>query len=139
MRRQNSVTGQVSGRASPPTSPRRGGPLGRVEPELLFLVRYEAGTISVSHIADILGLTHQRTSLIVRRPGFPAPVGRERSEPPLGSARGHGVGEGMAAGGAMALRRPILPTTNRPSARSSRSPWTHVATDSVNSSLNRTP
>jgi hypothetical protein len=34
-------------------------------------------TISVSHIADILGLTHQRTSLIVRRPGFPAPVGRE--------------------------------------------------------------
>jgi phage terminase Nu1 subunit (DNA packaging protein) len=34
-------------------------------------------TINVSEIADILGVTHQRTSVIVRQPGFPAAVGRE--------------------------------------------------------------
>jgi predicted DNA-binding transcriptional regulator AlpA len=34
-------------------------------------------TVRLIEIADILGVTHQRTSMIVRRPDFPKPVGRE--------------------------------------------------------------
>jgi hypothetical protein len=34
-------------------------------------------TVRIIEIAEILGVTHQRTSVIVRRPDFPAPVGRE--------------------------------------------------------------
>jgi hypothetical protein len=34
-------------------------------------------TVNVSQIAEILGVTHQRTSVIVCQPGFPKPVGRE--------------------------------------------------------------
>jgi hypothetical protein len=34
-------------------------------------------TVRVTQIADILGVTHQRTSVIVGQPGFPAPVARE--------------------------------------------------------------
>ena len=33
--------------------------------------------VNVSEIADILDVTHQRTSVIVRQAGFPKPVGRE--------------------------------------------------------------
>jgi predicted DNA-binding transcriptional regulator AlpA len=36
-----------------------------------------AKTIRLIEIAEILGVTHQRTSVIVRQPAFPAPVGRE--------------------------------------------------------------
>jgi hypothetical protein len=34
-------------------------------------------TVHIIEIAEILGVTHQRTSVIVRRPDFPAPVGRQ--------------------------------------------------------------
>jgi hypothetical protein len=34
-------------------------------------------TVNVSEIADILGVTHQRASVIVRQPGFPKQVGRQ--------------------------------------------------------------
>jgi len=34
-------------------------------------------TVNVSEIAGLLGVTHQRASVIFRQPGFPAPVGRE--------------------------------------------------------------
>jgi hypothetical protein len=34
-------------------------------------------TVRLVEIAEILGVTHQRTSAIVRQPGFAAPVGRE--------------------------------------------------------------
>jgi hypothetical protein len=34
-------------------------------------------TIRLVEIADILGVTHLRTFVIVRQSGFPAPVGRE--------------------------------------------------------------
>jgi len=30
--------------------------------------------VNVSEIAELLGVTHQRVSVIVREPGFPAPV-----------------------------------------------------------------
>jgi predicted DNA-binding transcriptional regulator AlpA len=33
--------------------------------------------VRVTEIAELLGVTHQRTSVIVRQPGFPAPVGRQ--------------------------------------------------------------
>jgi hypothetical protein len=33
--------------------------------------------VNVSEIAELLGVTHQRASVIVRQPEFPAPVGRE--------------------------------------------------------------
>jgi hypothetical protein len=33
--------------------------------------------VNVSEIAELLGVTHQRASVIVRQPGFPASVGRE--------------------------------------------------------------
>jgi hypothetical protein len=49
-------------------------------------------------IAELLGVTHQRTSVIVRQPGFPVPVGRkgqsrlwDRREV---TARGEEVAEG---------------------------------------------
>jgi hypothetical protein len=34
-------------------------------------------TVHLTEIADLLGVIHQRTSVIVRMPDFPAPVGRE--------------------------------------------------------------
>lgn len=34
-------------------------------------------TVRLTEIAGILGVSHQRTSVIVRQPGFPKPVGRE--------------------------------------------------------------
>ena len=34
-------------------------------------------TVRLIQIAAILGVTHQRASVIVRQPGFPKPVGRE--------------------------------------------------------------
>jgi prophage regulatory protein len=37
----------------------------------------EPRTVNVSEIAEILGVTHQRASVIVRQRGFPKPVGRE--------------------------------------------------------------
>jgi hypothetical protein len=37
----------------------------------------KAGTIRLVEIAEILGVTHQRASAIVRRPDFPGPVGRQ--------------------------------------------------------------
>jgi hypothetical protein len=58
-------------------------------------------TVRLIEIAEILNVTHQRTSMIVHQPGFPAPVGHKGSEPPLGLARGCGVGEGVAAGEAV--------------------------------------
>jgi predicted DNA-binding transcriptional regulator AlpA len=36
-----------------------------------------ASTIRLVEIAELLGVTHQRTSVIVRLRGFPKPVGRE--------------------------------------------------------------
>ena len=36
-----------------------------------------ARTVRLIEIVDILGVTHQRTSVIVRQPGFPKPVGHE--------------------------------------------------------------
>jgi hypothetical protein len=36
-----------------------------------------ARTIRLAEIADILGVSHQRTSVNARQPGFPKPVGRE--------------------------------------------------------------
>jgi predicted DNA-binding transcriptional regulator AlpA len=37
----------------------------------------EGRTVRLVEIAELLGVTHQRTSVIVRQPGFPKPVGRE--------------------------------------------------------------
>jgi hypothetical protein len=34
-------------------------------------------TVNISEIAELLRVTHQRTSVIVRQPGFPKPVSRE--------------------------------------------------------------
>jgi predicted DNA-binding transcriptional regulator AlpA len=34
-------------------------------------------TVRITEIAELLGVTHQRTSVIVRQRGFPKPVGRE--------------------------------------------------------------
>jgi hypothetical protein len=34
-------------------------------------------TVRITEIAELVGVTHQRTSVIVRQPGFPAPAGRE--------------------------------------------------------------
>jgi hypothetical protein len=34
-------------------------------------------SVRLTEIAEILGKTHQRTSVIVHQPGFPKPVGRE--------------------------------------------------------------
>jgi predicted DNA-binding transcriptional regulator AlpA len=36
-----------------------------------------ASTIRLVEIAELLGVTHQRASVIVRQPGFPKPVGYE--------------------------------------------------------------
>jgi hypothetical protein len=33
--------------------------------------------VRLTEIAELLGVSHQRTSVIVRQPGFPAPIGRE--------------------------------------------------------------
>jgi hypothetical protein len=33
--------------------------------------------VRIAEITEILGVTHQRTSVIVRQSGFPAQVGRE--------------------------------------------------------------
>ncbi len=69
------------------------------------------GTVRLVEIAEILGVTHQRTSVIVRKPGFPEPVGREGQSRLW--ARGHSMGEAVAAGEALALtarlrwKRPI--------------------------------
>jgi predicted DNA-binding transcriptional regulator AlpA len=35
-----------------------------------------AATVRIIEIAELLGVTHQRASVIVRQPGFPKPVGR---------------------------------------------------------------
>jgi hypothetical protein len=43
-------------------------------------------TVRVTEVAEILGVTHQRTSVIVLQPGFAAPVGREGQSRPLESA-----------------------------------------------------
>jgi hypothetical protein len=34
-------------------------------------------TVRLTEIAELLRVTHQRTSVIVHQPGFPKPVGRE--------------------------------------------------------------
>jgi hypothetical protein len=34
-------------------------------------------TVNFSEIAELLGVTHLRTPVIVRQPDFPAPVGRD--------------------------------------------------------------
>jgi hypothetical protein len=60
-------------------------------------------TVCLVEIADILGVTHQRTSVIVRAAGLRRAGRPGRSEPPMGSARGLGVDEGVAAGGAVAI------------------------------------
>ena len=38
-------------------------------------------TVRLIQIAAILGVTHQRASVLVHLPGFPAPVGREGQSP----------------------------------------------------------
>jgi hypothetical protein len=50
--------------------------LTRSAPRLGVVTKTES-TIRLVQIADILGVTHQRTSVIVRQPGFPAPLGWE--------------------------------------------------------------
>lgn len=63
--------------------------------------------VRLIEIAEHLGVTHQRTFVIVRQPGFPAPVGRVgRSR--MGSARGHGVGEAAASREAVAITRELV-------------------------------
>jgi hypothetical protein len=56
----------------------------------------KARTVRLIEIAELLGVIHQRTSVIVRHPDFPAPVGRGvRSVCGIGARSC--VGEGMAA------------------------------------------
>jgi hypothetical protein len=52
-------------------------------------------TVNATEIAELLGVTHQRTSVIVSRGSRAGRPGG--SEPRLGSARGHGVVEEVAA------------------------------------------
>jgi hypothetical protein len=52
-------------------------------------------TVRLVEIADLLGVSHQRASKIADEPGLPARA--QRTEPVVGSAGGHGVGEGLAA------------------------------------------
>jgi hypothetical protein len=64
-------------------------------------------TVRLVEIAEILGVSHQRASKIVEMPGFPQPNRPGESEPAVGSARGHGVGEGLAAREALAVTHSV--------------------------------
>jgi len=46
---------------------------------------------SLVEIAELLGVSKQRPYQIVDEPGFPAPIERERPQPAVEPARGHGV------------------------------------------------
>jgi hypothetical protein len=63
-------------------------------------------TIRLTEIAELLGVTHQRTSVIVLSRGSPI-RSAAGTEPHLGSARGRGVGEGLAAREAPAVAAPV--------------------------------
>jgi predicted DNA-binding transcriptional regulator AlpA len=43
----------------------------------VFADTMPARTVRIAEIAELLGVTHQRASVIVRQPGFPKPIGRE--------------------------------------------------------------
>ena len=81
--------------------------------------------VRLIEIAEHLGVTHQRTFVIVRQPGFPAPVGRVgRSR--MGSARGHGVGEAAASREAVAITR-VARGRNRPATATTASSYAEDA------------
>jgi hypothetical protein len=52
----------------------------------------ERRTVRMTEIAELLGVTHQRASVIVRQLGFPATDRPPGSEPAVGSALGQSVG-----------------------------------------------
>jgi hypothetical protein len=63
----------------------------------LLLPLVPKSTVRLVEIADILGVSHQRTSVIVRQPGFPKPIGvKVRVAPGIGARSRRGRGSGGA-------------------------------------------